>query len=459
MDARIKRGAGLLVLLLALAGCDLLPGSATPTPVVAPATPTQAATPPTPAATDTPPAPGNTATPAAPVGGATTADRQACEPTRGRIVTGGLAGLEAAPERTSVGQGHVLTGVVRSSRGCAPLAGARLVFWLTNPDGVYDEAHRASLTTDQAGTYRFTSTFPGTYEGAPPHIHLMAGAVDHVSMELEYRLTAGQTTGTFDIVLISALLEATATPQPTPAGEEYELSGSVLASDSGAPLADAGLTFWRVSSTGTPVELLAQLTTDAAGAYRFQRRFKVSRYAELPLIHVITTRDGYTPLLAAYSLEPERRLERMTFGLHPHTRADATQPTPAPYPTLIAGAACAPTVPDLGVEPVQPAAPERTAVGHGHLLTGVVRSSRDCAPLAGVRLEFRVADALDRHDEAYRATVFTDGSGAYRLESIPPQHIHIRATADGYLSLYTSYHPQEGGGDGTRDIVLIPAGW
>jgi hypothetical protein len=38
-----------------------------------------------------------------------------------------------APVRDRVGKGYVLRGVVRSADNCAPLAGARLEFWLAGP--------------------------------------------------------------------------------------------------------------------------------------------------------------------------------------------------------------------------------------------------------------------------------------------------------------------------------------
>jgi hypothetical protein len=106
-----------------------------------------------------------------------------------------------APVRASVGQGHVLRGVVRSGRDCAPIAGARIVLWWANPQGQYDDAHRAAVFTDGAGAYRLESTFPGSYGGASPHFHLYASAPGHRGVELEYLATPGQSAGTYDLVL------------------------------------------------------------------------------------------------------------------------------------------------------------------------------------------------------------------------------------------------------------------
>src|SRR4051794_14415257 len=46
---------------------------------------------------------------------------------------------------------------------------------------------------------------------------------------------------------------------------------------------------------------------------------------------------------------------------------------------------CAPTHADPP-GPYNSAAPARPVVGRGHVVTGTVRSSRDCAPVAGARL-------------------------------------------------------------------------
>jgi polyisoprenoid-binding protein YceI len=106
-----------------------------------------------------------------------------------------------APERASVGAGHVLQGVVRSSRGCAPLAGAQLEFWLTNPAGAYDDDHRATLFTDASGAFRFESNVPGAYGGGSPHIHFAVTAAGHRDLVLTYILEGGQTEQTYDLVL------------------------------------------------------------------------------------------------------------------------------------------------------------------------------------------------------------------------------------------------------------------
>ena len=127
-----------------------------------------------------------------------------CTPTRWGPST--TSPIDDAPVRSSVGKGHVLTGVVKSSRDCAPVAGAKIILWLANPQGEYDDDHRAAVFTDSAGGYRFESNFPGSYGGRPqPHIHLYVSATGYRGIEQEYHPSPGQTEGTFDIVLAPEL--------------------------------------------------------------------------------------------------------------------------------------------------------------------------------------------------------------------------------------------------------------
>jgi protocatechuate 3,4-dioxygenase beta subunit len=117
---------------------------------------------------------------------------------------------------------------------------------------------------------------------------------------------------------------------------------------------------------------------------------------------------------------------------------------------------CKPTIDD-GVSPsYKPDAPERTVVGRGHVLTGVVLSRVDCQPIANAKLEFWPEEQGLGHPDSSRATFFTDQDGRYRFECNPPEHIHMRISAPGYRIIgVNSYHP-EGKPAGTFDIVLIP---
>jgi protocatechuate 3,4-dioxygenase beta subunit len=117
---------------------------------------------------------------------------------------------------------------------------------------------------------------------------------------------------------------------------------------------------------------------------------------------------------------------------------------------------CKPTLDD-GVSPsYKPDAPERTVVGQGHVVTGVVLSSVDCQPIANAKLEFWPEETGLGHPDSARATFYTDQNGRYRFECNLPDHIHMRISADGYHTIgVNSYHP-EGQAAGTFDIVLEP---
>ena len=122
--------------------------------------------------------------------------------------------------------------------------------------------------------------------------------------------------------------------------------------------------------------------------------------------------------------------------------------------TVTPSSSCKPTLDD-GVSPsYKPDAPDRTIVGTGHVVTGVVLSSVDCQPIANARLEFWPEERDLGHPDSSRATFFTDQNGRYRFECNMPDHIHMRISAPGYRTIgVNSYHPN-GAAEGTFNIVL-----
>jgi protocatechuate 3,4-dioxygenase beta subunit len=124
---------------------------------------------------------------------------------------------------------------------------------------------------------------------------------------------------------------------------------------------------------------------------------------------------------------------------------------------------CKPTPSDALGPFYKPNAPLRTNVGKGYVLTGSVKSSQDCSPVEGARIEFWLAGPNGRYDDDHRATLISDNSGRYSFQSnFPPPysfrrpHIHIRVTADGYKLLVTQHYPVNGQTQGTFDLVMIP---
>jgi catechol 1,2-dioxygenase len=147
-------------------------------------------------------APAETATQAAASseGDARSADEIAgCEPTRPDML--GPFYEPNAPVRTSVGSGYVLSGSVLAAGGCEPVRDARIEFWLANPEGEYDDAHRATVLVGERGRYRFESNVPVSYGGRPPHIHIRVTAPGYRELVTQHYPDAGQTEANFDLVL------------------------------------------------------------------------------------------------------------------------------------------------------------------------------------------------------------------------------------------------------------------
>lgn len=122
-----------------------------------------------------------------------------CEPTR----EDGLGPMYKpdAPLRTAVGEGYLLSGVVRSAADCAPIATARIELWLTGSDGHYDDDHRATLVSAATGAYRFASNYPSPYPGRPPHIHIRVTAPGFQTLITQHYPTPAATAAELDLVL------------------------------------------------------------------------------------------------------------------------------------------------------------------------------------------------------------------------------------------------------------------
>ena len=174
--------ASLLILVPALAGCSVPePGSSEAEPSTDPPARTTA----------------QAAAPSGSEGDARSAD--GCEPTRPDML--GPFYEPNAPVRTSVGSGYVLSGAVLSADGCEPVREARIEFWLANPEGEYDDAHRATVLAGERGRYRFESNVPVSYGSRPPHIHVRVTAPGYRDLVTQHYPDAGQTEANFDLVL------------------------------------------------------------------------------------------------------------------------------------------------------------------------------------------------------------------------------------------------------------------
>lgn len=126
-------------------------------------------------------------------------------------------------------------------------------------------------------------------------------------------------------------------------------------------------------------------------------------------------------------------------------------------------ATCSPTPWDEIGPFYRPNAPERTSIGKGYLLSGTVRSAGDCRPLYNARIEIWQTGPDGTYDDAHRATLFSDRTGRYRLQTSAPQpygrrpsHIHILVDAKGFEGLITQHYPKKGKKRATFDLVLEP---
>lgn len=74
--------------------------------------------------------------------------------------------------------------IVNTNSSCAPLSGAQVEIWQCDADGHYSQYVQGSYngssqtflrgiqTTDSAGQVRFTTVYPGWYQGRATHIHI-----------------------------------------------------------------------------------------------------------------------------------------------------------------------------------------------------------------------------------------------------------------------------------------------
>jgi protocatechuate 3,4-dioxygenase beta subunit len=108
-----------------------------------------------------------------------------------------------APVRASVGSGYVLSGAVLGAKECKPIPNARIEFWLANPRGDYDDAHRATVFAGESGEYRFESNMPVSYGGRPPHIHVRVRAPGYEELVTQHYPQRDQRKANFDLVLLA----------------------------------------------------------------------------------------------------------------------------------------------------------------------------------------------------------------------------------------------------------------
>lgn len=128
------------------------------------------------------------------------ASAEDCKPTSPDML--GPFYKSGAPVRSKVGKGYMLSGIVKSSKDCSPVKGARIEFWLVSPDREYDDNHRATVYADGSGAYQFESNYPKPYFGRPPHIHIRVSAQGFKTLVTQHYPEKGRTNAAFNLVLI-----------------------------------------------------------------------------------------------------------------------------------------------------------------------------------------------------------------------------------------------------------------
>jgi protocatechuate 3,4-dioxygenase beta subunit len=107
-----------------------------------------------------------------------------------------------APMRSKVGSGYVLSGRVLAARTCRAIPRARIELWLANPQGEYDDAHRATLIAGRRGGYRFESNKPPSYQSRPPHIHIRVAARGFRTLVTQHYPRTNRSSAVFNLVLV-----------------------------------------------------------------------------------------------------------------------------------------------------------------------------------------------------------------------------------------------------------------
>jgi protocatechuate 3,4-dioxygenase beta subunit len=106
-----------------------------------------------------------------------------------------------APLRSKVGEGYLLSGVVRSAEDCRLLAGATIELWMAGPDGRYSDRYRARVVSAENGRYSFESPVPVGYGGRPPHIHIRVTAAGYRTLVTQHYPEPGDGAASMDLVL------------------------------------------------------------------------------------------------------------------------------------------------------------------------------------------------------------------------------------------------------------------
>ena len=134
----------------------------------------------------------------APTATADAARPRRCEPTESN--PGGTNNyIPDAPVRASLGEGFVITGLVRAANGCRPLADVRIQVWLATETGG-EQDNRASVRTDDEGRYRI-DTAPTVPQFGEPNIHVAYADGDYRDVFIRRVVDLDDTRARVDLTL------------------------------------------------------------------------------------------------------------------------------------------------------------------------------------------------------------------------------------------------------------------
>ena len=104
-----------------------------------------------------------------------------------------------APEGEDLGDGFVITGLVRGAEGCALLEGVRIQVWLATETGSESD-NRTSVRTDRVGRYR-VETSPTIAQFGEPNIHVGYDDGEYESVFIRRVVDLDDDTATIDLNL------------------------------------------------------------------------------------------------------------------------------------------------------------------------------------------------------------------------------------------------------------------
>jgi protocatechuate 3,4-dioxygenase beta subunit len=114
---------------------------------------------------------------------------------------GGAASSRPADVQPGESGRLALRGAIRSSAGCAPIAGALVEIWLAGPSGEYDDSNHTSQMAGADGSYQFDCAIAADAAGRWQPIHMRISARGYAPLVTQYVPASAQPDGVLNLVL------------------------------------------------------------------------------------------------------------------------------------------------------------------------------------------------------------------------------------------------------------------